>query len=297
MTFSNRVGGADHFRAGARPRRAGRESPPMPGMVWVPGGTFRMGSNDGFPEEAPVHAVDVAGFWMDEHPVTNLRFARFIESAGYKTSAELAPGSLVFTKPSGPVSLEDPHAWWDYVSGTDWKHPAGPGSSIKGIERHPVVHVTHADAHAFASWEGKQLPTEAEWEFAARGGLEGATYAWGNRLMLAGRPMANYWQGDFPHHNSRADGWEGTSPVGYYPPNGYGLYDMIGNVWEWTSDTYRAGHVGDEEFQEGHRVVKGGSHLCSANYCRRYRPAARRPEPIDAASSHVGFRCIVRPSP
>ena len=302
-------------------------------MVWIPGGTFRMGSNHAYAEEAPEHLVAVSGFWMERHLVTNAEFARFVAATGFVTFAEkppraedypgalpemLHPGSLVFVKPRAPVSLRDHHRWWSYTFGADWRHPAGPGSSIQGLEDHPVVHVTHGDAAAYAAWAGKALPTEAEWEFAARGGLEGATYAWGDDLMPRGQPMANYWQGTFPYENTLADGWEGTSPVGVFPPNAYGLYDMIGNVWEWTDDWYRAGHqvsgssscchptnprgpAMDEsldartpEIAIPRKVLKGGSFLCAANYCRRYRPAARHPEPIDSSTSNIGFRCIVR---
>ncbi len=307
---------------------------PAPGMVWVPGGVFKMGSNHAYPEEQPEHRVEVSGFWIDRHPVTNARFLRFVEATHHVTFAELPPdpadypnaipellrpGSLVFVKPDTPVSLRNFHAWWRFMLGADWRHPAGPGSGLSGIEEHPVVHVTYGDAEAFAAWEGKELPTEAEWEFAGRGGLDGATYAWGEELMPGGRPMANYWQGRFPNENTLIDGWETTSPVGCFPPNGYGLYDMIGNVWEWTSDWYRprhstvpsAGCCHPRNPRGGRRidsldpasaspkiprkVLKGGSFLCSANYCRRYRPAARSPEPIDSSASNIGFRCIIRP--
>jgi sulfatase modifying factor 1 len=304
-------------------------------MAWIPGGRFRMGSNHAYAEEAPEHVVEVSGFWMQRHAVTNAEFSRFVHATNHVTFAEkppraedypgalpemLRPGSLVFVKPSAPVGLRDHHAWWSYTFGADWLHPTGPGSSIVGLENHPVVHITHCDAAAYAAWAGRELPTEAEWEFAARGGLDGATYAWGNDLMPEGRPMANYWQGMFPHENTLADGWEGTSPVGQFPPNGYGLYDMIGNVWEWTDDWYRAGHDvsgsscchphnprGPEmiesidartpEIAIPRKVLKGGSFLCAANYCRRYRPSARHPEPIDSSTSNIGFRCIVRSRP
>jgi formylglycine-generating enzyme required for sulfatase activity len=303
------------------------------GMVWVPGGTFLMGSADFYPEEAPVHRVTVAGFWMDEHPVTNAEFRRFVKSTGHVTMAErppdprdypdadptlLVPGSLVFHQPAHRVSLDDYRAWWAYVPGASWQHPAGPGSTLRGCERHPVVQVTHADAEAYARWAGKVLPTEAEWEFAARGGLEGATYVWGDEFAPRGRLRANVWQGEFPWQNVATDGFERTSPVGAFPPNGYGLYDMAGNVWEWTADDFRPGHAEEapktccapagaratlldesnvpspsEVFPR--KVIKGGSHLCSPNYCFRYRPAARQGETIDTSTSHIGFRCIVRP--
>ncbi len=307
---------------------------PRPDMVWIPGGVFKMGSNDAYPDEQPQHMAEVSGFWMDRHPVTNARFARFVEETGYVTYAEfppdpadypnalpemLHPGSLVFVKPSTPVSLRNANAWWRFILGADWRHPSGPGSSIDELREHPVVHVAYVDAAAFADWEGKTLPTEAEWEFAARGGLVGATYAWGDELMPGGMAMANYWQGRFPNENTLIDGYEGTSPVGSYPPNGFGLYDMIGNVWEWTCDWYGVRHsakasVGcchprnprgarEDESRDAtspaaqipRKVLKGGSFLCSANYCRRYRPAARFPQQVDSSTSNIGFRCIIRP--
>jgi formylglycine-generating enzyme len=310
-------------------------TPPAPDMVWIPGGEFWMGSDEHYPEERPRHRVIVDGFWMDRSPVTNGRFAAFAAATHHTTFAELPPnpadypgarldmlhpGSLVFVRPSAPVDLRDISQWWHFVLGADWRHPHGPRSSIDELGDHPVVHVTFGDAEAFARWEGKSLPTEAEWEFAARGGLDGATYAWGEELMPGGRAMANTWQGRFPHENTLIDGWESTSPVTAFPPNGYGLNDMIGNVWEWTTDWYRPGHVGDaakhccvphnprggtmlgsidrgvRDIRIPRRVLKGGSHLCAPNYCRRYRPAARFPEPIDTSTSHVGFRCIVRPA-
>ncbi len=307
---------------------------PFPDMVWIPGGTYSMGSNDHYPEERPVHKVTVDGFWIDRYPVTNERFTRFIETTGHITWAEIPPdprhypgalphmlfaGSLVFVRPSGPVDRRNIGNWWTLMRSADWLHPQGPSTSIDGREQHPVVHVTYSDAEAFAKWEGKTLPTEAEWEFAARGGLDGATYAWGETLTPDGRHMANTWQGEFPWENCQEDGYEGTSPVGSYPPNGYGLFDMIGNVWEWTSDWYVPRHAdegaspccapknprGPREIDSydphqptvriPRKVIKGGSHLCAPNYCRRYRPAARFPEPIDTSTSHLGFRCIVRP--
>lgn len=310
--------------------------PPSPDMVWIPGGEFRMGSDAHYPEERPVHRAVVDGFWMDRAPVTNDRFAAFAAATHHTTFAELPPnpadypgaiaellypGSLVFVRPGGPVDMSDIGNWWRFVLGADWRRPQGPRSSLDGLSRHPVVHVTFADAEAFARWEGKSLPTEAEWEFAARGGLDGATYAWGEELMPGGRPMANTWQGRFPHENTLIDGWEGTSPIGAFPPNGYGLYDMIGNVWEWTMDWYRPSHTADaakhccvprnprggtmlesidrcmRDIRIPRRVLKGGSHLCAPNYCQRYRPAARFPEAVDTSTSHVGFRCVVRPTP
>lgn len=294
-----------------------------------------MGSNKHYPEERPVHRVRVDGFWMDRYPVTNAQFARFVEATGHRSFAELPPdpadypeakpemlvaGSLVFVQPSGPVDLTDIRHWWQYVPGADWRHPYGPGSALDDKAEHPVVHVTAADAEAYASWDGKQLPTEAEWEFAARGGLDGAAFAWGDEFLPGDRHMANTWQGEFPWQQLGRDGYERTSPVGAFPPNGYGLYDVIGNVWEWTTDWYQPRHPHDEvkaccipsnprgpraeeSFDPAtpavripRRVLKGGSHLCAPNYCRRYRPAARYPQPVDTSTSHIGFRCIVRPS-
>lgn len=306
------------------------------GEVWIPGGVFRMGSDRHYPEEAPVHRVRVDGFWMDTHPVTNAQFRAFVQATGHVSFAEipprakdypgadpamLRPGSLVFVKPPYRVDLRDIRHWWQFVFGADWRHPLGPGSSLKGLDQHPVVHVTYDDALAYARWAGKDLPTEAEWEFAARGGLDGAEYAWGEELMPGGRPMANFWQGEFPWQNLELDGYERTSPVGSFPANGYGLYDMIGNVWEWTSDWYTPRHPAEaakacciprnprggpalashdpaQPVRIPRRVLKGGSHLCAPNYCRRYRPAARFPEPVDTSTCHVGFRCIRRePAP
>jgi formylglycine-generating enzyme required for sulfatase activity len=294
-------------------------------MVCIAGGTFAMGSNDHYPEEAPVHDASVGGFWMDEHPVTNLEFMRFVKATGHVTFAELPPdpskypgaklenlkaGSIVFKRSSGPVDLRNPYNWWDWKAGVDWRHPEGSGSSLQDRERHPVVHVAYGDAEAYARWAGKELPTEAEWEFAARGGLEGAEFAWGEEMMPRGKPMANTWQGEFPYENLLLDGYEGTSPVGTFPANGYGLLDMIGNVWEWTSDWYTGSHEGpspccgadpraasidpNDVAAIPRRVMKGGSHLCAPNYCRRYRPAARMAQPIDTSTCHLGFRCIVR---
>lgn len=308
--------------------------PPAPDMVWIPGGAFRMGSDNHYPEERPAHVEVVDGFWIDRFPVTNERFRRFVEDTGYVTLAERVPdprdypgvpesvlraGSLVFVKPASPVDLTNYRAWWRYVEGANWRRPAGPGSTIDGLEHHPVVHVAFEDAQAYARWQGKELPTEAEWERAARGGLDGAPFAWGTDFMPDHQYMANTWQGTFPHENQALDGYEGTSPVGAFPPNAFGLYDMIGNVWEWTSDWYSPNHVrasgkrcctprrgsGNSDRQPGSldfggrfpaKVVKGGSFLCAPNYCRRYRPAARAPEPIDTSACHLGFRCVVRPA-
>ncbi len=222
---------------------------PVQDMVWIEGGEFLMGSEDFYPEERPVRRVEVDSFWIDEHPVTASDFRRFVRETGYVTVAErpldsadypdadpdlLVPGSLVFRKTSGPVPLNDARNWWEYVPGAFWKKPGGPGTTINGRDRHPVVQVAYEDAEAYAAWSGKALPTEAEWEYAARGGLDGATFAWGEEHFPNGKPRANTWQGEFPWQNLKADGFEGTSPVGSFPPNGYGLYDMTGNTWEWT---------------------------------------------------------------
>jgi len=305
-------------------------------MLWIPGGTFLMGSNDHYREEAPVHRVTVSGFWMDETPITNSQFEAFVASTGHVTFAEippdpkdypgalpemLHPGSLVFVKANGPVDLRNMHHWWTFKLGADWRHPEGPGSDLAGRENHPVVHVAYSDAEAYAAWAGKTLPSEAEWEFAARGGLDGAEFAWGDDLNPDGKWMANTWQGEFPWQNDNADGFESRSPVRSYPANGYGLYDMIGNVWEWTTDWYTPKHPEEKQKaccvplnprggpEQGsydphqpaikipRKVLKGGSHLCAPNYCRRYRPAARFPEPIDTSTCHVGFRCIIREKP
>lgn len=309
--------------------------PSTDAMIPIPGGVFAMGSDRHYPEEAPVRRVRVDPFRMDAVPVTNAQFAEFVAATGHVTFAELPPdpkhypgmlpelalaGSLVFEPTAGPVDLALVQ-WWDYRIGANWRQPLGPGSSVDGLEDHPVVHVSHADAEAFAAWAGKALPTEAEWEFAARGGLDGRDYAWGDELAPGGAMLANYWQGPFPHANSCVDGFLRTSPVASYPANGYGLYDMIGNVWEWTADWYRApraekkprgsccipanprGGTRGGSIAKGdaarmpRKVLKGGSHLCAEQYCRRYRPAARYAQPIDTTTSHVGFRCILRASP
>jgi sulfatase modifying factor 1 len=302
---------------------------PAPGMRWVPGGTFAMGSDDFYPEERPVHRVEVDGFWMDETPVTAAEFRRFVRETGYVTVAErplhstqypdadpdlLVPGSLVFRKTTGPVDLNDVRNWWEYVPRTYWKRPGGPKTSINGRDRHPVTQVAYEDAESYASWAGKKLPTEAEWEGAARGGLDGAAFAWGDEHFPGGKPAANTWQGEFPWQNLKLDGFEATSPVGSFAPNGYGLYDMCGNVWEWTTDWFVSRRPDEVEspccapsnprvaapaLEPGEtiprRVIKGGSHLCAPNYCLRYRPAARQGEAIDTSTGHIGFRCIVRP--
>ena len=311
-----------------------------PGMRLIEGGTFTMGSESYYPEERPLRRVRVDPFWIDETPVTNRAFARFIEETGYRTVAEIAPdpkdypgllpeyaepGALVFNKTTGPVPLTDYHLWWAFTTGANWRHPLGPHSDLDSLDLwdHPVVQVAYSDAEAYAKWAGKALPTEAEHEFAARGGLEGKEFAWGDELAPDGKMLANYWQGLFPFANTREDGWERTSPVKTYPPNGHGLYDMVGNVWEWTQDWWREqpivpvkdkrqacctisnprGARLKESFDHaqphvkiGRKVLKGGSHLCALNHCQRFRPAARHPEMIDTATSHIGFRCVVRVS-
>jgi formylglycine-generating enzyme required for sulfatase activity len=305
--------------------------PPAENMVWIPGGAFLMGSNSHYAEEAPPHEVSVAGFWMDAYTVTNADFKRFVDATGHVTLAErparaedypgakpeaLVPSSIVFRKTSGPVDTRNPYQWWTYVPGADWRHPQGPESTLQGLRRHPVVHVAFEDAEAYAKWAGKELPTEAEWEFAARGGLGGAQYCWGDEFKPGGRMMANTWQGEFPWQNLLEDEYEWTAPVGSFPPNGYGLYDMAGNVWEWTTDWYQEhgkiqhacctpdnprGASPEDSFDPRdalripRRVMKGGSFLCAPNYCHRYRPAARMAQPIDTATCHLGFRCILRP--
>jgi formylglycine-generating enzyme len=311
---------------------AGRGKPPNENMVWVLGGTFRMGSDNHYPEEAPAHDVTVEGFWIDRCTVTNAQFSRFVEQTEYVTSAErapnaadypgakpelLVPASVVFRQPPFKVDLKNHYNWWTYVPGADWRHPLGPGSS-PGLHKHPVVHIAFEDAEAYAHWVGKELPTEAEWEFAARGGLEAAEFSWGDEFTPGGKQMANTWQGEFPTENLLEDGFEGTAPVGSFAPNGYGLYDMAGNVWEWTTDWYQEhsqipksccgsfnprGGERDQSYDPctpeipiPRKVMKGGSYLCAPNYCRRYRPAARMAQPIDTSTCHLGFRCIVRVS-
>ena len=304
-------------------------------MVRVAGGTFTMGCDSFYPEEQPLRRVRVDPFLIDPVPVTNRAFATFVAATGYVTAAEIAPdprdypgmdpslaqpGSLVFRKTATPVPLDDWSVWWEFCPGADWRHPTGPGSSLEGLDDHPVVHVTYADARAYADWAGKQLPTEAQWEYAARGGHEGRLYQWGDELAPGGRMFANYWQGLFPFANTRADGWERTSPVRAFPPNDFGLSDMIGNVWEWTQDWYALPKPAQKKTAQAcctianprggakresldpcqpslriaRRVTKGGSHLCAENYCQRYRPAARQGQPVDTSTSHIGFRCVLR---
>ncbi len=303
------------------------------GMTWIPGGAFWMGSDDHYSEECPPHQVYVDGFWMDTRPVTVADFRRFVKATGYVTTAErqpepddfpdadpdlLVPGSMVFTPPDGPVPLDDYRRWWRYVPQANWRRPEGPGSNVGERNLHPVTHVSYFDACAYAAWAGKEIPTEAEWERAARGGLDRKTYVWGDEREPHGRPGGNVWQGRFPWENLETDGYAGTSPVSRFTPNGFGLYDMAGNVWEWTCDQHTASHADSDKntappspccipknpVQEAisdtgdryvRRTVKGGSHLCSPNYCDRYRPSARQGHTEDASTGHIGFRCIVRP--
>src|SRR5436190_7180667 len=311
----------------------GPEEAPLPGMLWVPGGTYLMGSDKHYPDEAPAHQVAVDGFWMDETAVTNADFRRFVETTAYVTSAErppnpedypgakpemLVPASVVFQRPAFRVDMRNHFDWWAYVPGADWRHPRGPESTIDGMDDHPVVHIAFHDAAAYCRWAEKALPTEAEWERAARGGLDAAEFVWGNELAPGGRQMANTWQGEFPMENLLADGFEWTAPVRSFPSNGFGLYEMAGNVWEWTTDFYEDRHrvpggccsalhnprggvrekSGDPCMPNSfipRKVIKGGSFLCAPNYCQRYRPAARMAQPIDTSTCHLGLRCIVRP--
>ncbi|OBA89053.1 sulfatase-modifying factor 1 [Mycobacteriaceae bacterium 1482268.1] len=289
-------------------------------LVEVPGGSFRMGSTSFYPEEAPIHTVQVTSFAIERHPVTNAQFAEFVDETGYLTVAErpidptlypgadpadLVPGALVFRPTSGPVNLRDWRQWWEWKPGASWRHPFGPARGTPTFEDrldHPVVQVAYPDAAAYARWAGRRLPTEAEWEYAARAGSTD-TYAWGDDAMPDGRLMANTWQGHFPYRNDGASGWVGTSPVGTFPPNGFGLVDMIGNVWEWTTTTFVGHHQPDASAQgccppssepdlSINQVLKGGSHLCAPEYCHRYRPAARSPQSQDSATTHIGFRCV-----
>jgi sulfatase modifying factor 1 len=302
-------------------------------MVWVPAGTFAMGSDDFYPEEGPVREVSVDGFWMDEHPVTVAEFRRFVDDTGHVTLAELAPaaadypdaeaellvpGSLVFRPSRGPVNLNDYRNWWEWTPGAYWRRPEGPESNIGGRELHPVVHIAYADALAYARWAGKELPGEAEWERAARGGLDRKVFAWGDEFAPKGRMMANTWQGEFPWQNLMSDGFAGTSPIRRFAPNGFGLYDITGNTWEWTSDWFSArahepaqpsccapekpqGATEADSRADGETIprktIKGGSHLCAPNYCLRYRPAARQAQAVDSSTSHLGFRCVIRTAP
>ncbi len=307
-----------------------------PGMVWIEGGTFNMGAAEqcNTRDAQPFHTVQVDGFWMDETEVTNDQFAAFVDATGYVTLAErpvdweemkkmlppgtpkpsddmLQPGSLVFTPPDHPVMLNDYSQWWSWVNGANWKHPSGPGSNLDGKGNHPVVHIAYEDAKAYATWAGKRLPTEAEWEFAARGGMDQQEFAWGGELVLQGRFMANYFQGAFPNQNTTEDGFEGTSPAKSFPPNAYGLYDMIGNVWELCSDWYAVDNfetvqyppltknpTGPKATFDPHdplsikHVSKGGSFLCSEMYCSNYKPSGRQGSAYDTGMCHTGFRCV-----
>ena len=313
-----------------------RPAPDTNGMVWLDSGTFRMGSNSHYAEEAPARTVKVSGFWIDRHLVTNTDFARFVGTTGYVTTAErpidpklypgvdpalLLPGAIVFRPTDGPVDLQNFRQWWHFVPGACWHRPEGPGSTIRDKLDHPVVQIAFEDAMAFAEWRGKTLPTEAMWEYAARGGLEEADYCWGPDLHPDGRIMANTWHGRFPYENTAPDGFTRTSVVGSYPANGFGLFDMAGNVWEWTTDWHSHRHAPDAApnpakpccvpenprggTREGsvdpfapelgipRKTVKGGSFMCSPDYCLRYRPAARQGQAVDTAIQHLGFRCVV----
>lgn len=298
-------------------------------MVWIDAGEFLMGSDRHYQDEGPTRRVAVGGFWIDKAPVTNAEFLQFVGETEYSTVAErtpkaedypgvdpvdLVPGSLVFQMTPGPVSLHDYRYWWRWVHGADWRHPIGPDSDLKGLMDHPVVHVAYEDIAAYAEWCGKQLPTEEEWEYAARGGLDGAEFVWGDEnTQEDGAPRANTWQGRFPYENTEVDGYTRTSPVGSFEPNGYGLYDMAGNVWEWTDDWYgdRPGNESSgsccapsgpgmegsydpatPDLRIPRKVIKGGSHLCTTQYCFRYRPAARQPQAVDTGASHLGFRLV-----
>lgn len=348
------IGAWNHAQAGDQDfqrqeaPRTGEPDAPMlrgrdaarPGMVWIPGGEFLMGSTDPLarPDESPVHRVRVDGFWMDATEVTNAKFAEFIAATGYRTIAErpvdweemkkqvaegtpkpdesmLQPGSLVFTPPDHPVDLAGYEQWWTWTLGADWRHPEGPGSTIEGREQHPVVHIAYVDAVAYATWAGKRLPTEAEWEFAARGGLDGKINVWGDDPVDGSR--CNIWQGHFPDRNTAEDGFVRSAPVRSFQPNGYGLYDMAGNVWEWCSDLYRPDtyarrliEVGKDgvavnpqgpakslDLRNPHapesRVHRGGSFLCNDSYCASYRPSARMACPPDTGLHHLGFRCVL----
>ncbi|MGE3316837.1 MAG: formylglycine-generating enzyme family protein [Planctomycetaceae bacterium] len=309
------------------------------GMVWIPGGEFRMGGDDSLarPEEMPPHRARVRSFWIDEHEVTNAEFRKFIDATKYVTTAErpiswdelrkqlppgtpkppdenLKPGSLVFTPTKQPVPLDDVSGWWKWTPGASWKHPEGPESTLEGRDDHPVVQVSWDDAVAYARWAKKRLPTEAEWEFAARGGLDAKPFSWGDAPFSEASPQANIWQGEFPYRNNQSDKYERTAPVKSFAPNGYGLFDMSGNVWEWCADWYDATlytridpnsvvdnpRGPDRSFNplnpyEPQRAQRGGSYLCSDSYCSRYRPSARHGCSPDTGMSHVGFRCVVTP--
>jgi formylglycine-generating enzyme required for sulfatase activity len=330
--------GANDFAPTVENKSRAPEPAPA-GMVWIPGGEFSMGCKDpradlcggteAMDDARPIHRAHVDGFWMDRTEVTNAEFARFVAATGYVTVAErplrpedfpgvpranLVAGSLVFSSPGRTVPLNDARRWWRYLPGANWRHPEGPGSDLKGRGQHPVVHVAYEDATAYAKWAGKRLPTEAEWEFAARGGKAGEAYAWGNELNPGDRWMANIWEGEFPARNSAADGYAGTAPVASFPANGYGLFDVAGNVWEWCSDWYRPDAYAREVVTKGvarnphgpaqaesfdpeepgipKRVLRGGSFLCTDQYCTRYMVGTRGKGAPDTGSNHVGFRCV-----
>ena len=302
--------------------------PAPEGMVWVPGGTFWMGcENCSMPDALPVHLVAVDGFWMDRAPVTNAEFEKFVQATAYVTVAErpldpkdfpgvprdkLVPGSAVFTATATPVPLDNPLQWWRYTPGANWKQPAGPGSTLKDLANHPVVHVAFEDVTAYAKWAGKRLPTEAEFEFAARGGLDRQMYPWGNDMTPGGKAAANTWQGKFPAKDQGEDGYLGTSPVTAFPPNGFGLYDMGGNVWQWTADWYRADVYATRALPGGvvrnpqgpsdsfdplepgaaKRSLRGGSYLCTEQYCARYLVGSRGKSEISSGTSNLGFRLV-----
>jgi sulfatase modifying factor 1 len=315
---------------------SGPDEPPVAEQVWIEATSYRMGSDRHYAEERPIHQVSVDGFWMDVTAVTNRQFAGFVDATGYRTVAErpldpadfpgapaenLVAGSLVFTMTPGPVDLRHMSQWWTWTPGSCWHLPEGPGSTIDRRLDHPVVQVAFEDAEAFAAWAGRDLPAEAEWELACRGGLDGLAFPWGDEAVPDGMYLANFWQGDFPWRNSGEDGFAGTAPVGSFPANGFGLFDMGGNVWEWTVDWYQDHHDEDADkpccvpvnprgpaveesydprqpqFRIPRRVIKGGSFLCADEYCQRYRPAARRPQMVDTGMSHLGFRTIGRAAP
>ena len=290
-------------------------------MIQIPAGMFVMGSDLHYAEEWPAHVEQLAGFWIDEHPVTNVEFRRFVKATGHLTTAELqpeagefpdalpeelVPGSLVFHQTPGPVPLDDWRRWWRWTPGAHWRAPSGVGSNLGGKELHPVVHVSFEDALAYAAWAGKELASEVEWEYAARAGGGHTAYAWGEEYMPGGTQMANTWHGQFPWQNDEPPGRDRTTRVDRFPPNNWGLRDMIGNVWEWTASTWTDDHRGDgsghdsccapeARLSEGdRRVMKGGSHLCAPSYCLRYRPAARQGQEVRSSTSHLGFRCVMR---
>jgi formylglycine-generating enzyme required for sulfatase activity len=328
---------AEEFRPTIENARASPDAAPA-GMVWIPGGEFSMGARDptdrhdmvgmqATKDSRPVHRVYVDGFWMDKTEITNKQFAAFVRSTGYVTVAERVPraqdypgapaenlvaGSIVFSPPGHPVSLDNPYQWWAYVPGANWRHPSGPGSNIKGKDDYPVVHIAYQDAEAYAKWAGKRLPTEAEWEFAARGGLTGKIYPWGDEFRTAGKWMANTHQGRFPDQDTGADLFPGVAPVARYAPNRYGLYDVAGNVWEWVSDWYRPDYYAQlaaaqkvarnpqgppssfdpDDPGQKKRVQRGGSFLCTEQYCARYRVGTRGTGEESTGTNHVGFRCV-----